>query len=60
MTRDRFETIHERRGYTVERLGKMTILRMTKNHEAYTAYWFWNADGTPDESQQPSWNIERV
>lgn len=55
MTKDRFIAIHTRRGYEVQNLGKMVILRM----DNYTAIWFFNSDGSPDESQKPIWKITR-
>ena len=55
MTKDRFIAIHTRRGYEVQNLGKMVILRM----DNYTAIWFFNSDGSPDKSQKPIWKITR-
>lgn len=60
MTKEKFIAIQSRRGYEVTVLGKMVILNMTTKGENYTAIWFFNEDGTPDESQKPSWSIKRV
>ena len=55
MTRERFITIHTNRGYEVETLGKIVIIRKGN----YSAYWFFNADGTPDETQEPYWTLSK-
>lgn len=49
--KERFVAIHQKRGYNVETLGKMVILHL----DNYTAYWFFNEDGTRDRSKQPAW-----
>ena len=55
MTRERFIRIQAKRGYQIEELGKVVILRMRN----YTAMWFFNEDGTLDEDNPPYWNLER-
>lgn len=60
MTKEKFIAIQSRRGYEVTVLGKMVILNMTAKGEAYTAIWFFNEDGTPDESQPPHWTVKRA
>lgn len=55
MTRERFIKIQATRGYQIEELGKMVIIRM----DNYRAIWFFNEDGTLDESNPPSWHLER-
>ncbi len=55
MTKDRFIAIQARRGYKVEDLGKIVILSM-KN---YTAMWFFNADGTLNENEKPTWTVSK-
>ena len=59
MTRTRFESIQSRRGYEVTSVGLTTILRSEDKKTIYTAYWFWNPDGTLDESHKPTWRLER-
>ena len=51
--KERFVAIHQKRGYVVETLGKIVIL----HHNNYTAYWFFNTDGTRDCSKKPEWWI---
>lgn len=55
MTKARFITIHTKRGYTIEDMGK--IVRITM--EDYTALWFFHTDGTLDESHKPMWSLSR-
>lgn len=55
MTKDRFITIHTRRGYEVEDLGRIVIIRMNK----YSAMWFFTADGKVDETEKPFWTVSR-
>ena len=55
MTKTRFIAIQTKRGYKIQDFGKMVILRDGK----YTAIWFFNADGTLDETQKPNWKMER-
>lgn len=55
MTKTRFIAIQTKRGYKIQDFGKMVILRDGK----YTAIWFFNEDGTLDETQKPSWKMER-
>lgn len=55
MTREKVIRIHRNRGYQVEELGKMVII----SHKNYTAIWFFNADGSVDENNPPTWNVER-
>lgn len=51
MNKTRFVEVHIRRGYEVEVLGNLVILR----HENYTAIWCFNADGTLNEKYPPEW-----
>ena len=55
MTREKFIRIHRNRGYQVEELGKIVIISL----DNYRAIWFFNADGTLDESNPPQWSIHR-
>lgn len=55
MNKDRFVAAMTRRGYEVETLGKMVICRSGN----YTAIHFFNADGSPDETQKPYWTMKR-
>jgi len=55
MTKEKFIRIHLSRGYHVEELGKTVILTL----DNYRAVWFFNADGTLDESKPPHWNLDR-
>ena len=55
MTKDRFIAIHTHRGYKVEDLGKIVILSMGN----YTAMWFFNADGTLNENEKPTWTVSK-
>lgn len=55
MTKSRFIRIQTARGYKVEDLGKMVVLSL----DNYRAYWFFKADGTPDEDNPPFWKIDR-
>jgi len=58
MTREKFCAIQARRGYRVENLGLMTFLTAPmENGKTYTAIWFWNPDGTPNEAERPYWTI---
>ena len=58
MTREKFCAIHARRGYEVENLGLITFLRAPVGKgKTYTAIWFWNADGTLNEAERPTWTI---
>ena len=59
MTKERFIHIHTTRGYQVEDLGKMVILHKTLPRNEYSAIWFFNSDGSVDESQPPTWSIKR-
>ena len=42
-----------KRGYEIEDCGKMVIFRMN----TYSAIWFFNADGSQNESNPPIWNV---
>lgn len=55
MTKDKFISIHRKRGYEVEDLGKMVILSL----DDYTAIHFFNADGTRDKTISPVWKTSR-
>lgn len=55
MTREKLIRIQKSRGYAVEELGRMVIFRL----DNYTAIWFFNADGTVDESNPPTWSLKR-
>lgn len=59
MTREKFVRIQKSRGYKVEELGKMVILRMNDSRSNYTAIWFFNADGSVDETNPPTWRVSR-
>ena len=53
--RDRFEAAMVRRGYEVERLGLITVLR----HDTYTAFHFFKADGSLNRDERPFWTVAR-
>lgn len=53
MTKSRFITIHTKRGYTIKDMGKVVRISM----DNYSALWFFNADGTIDESHKPMWTL---
>ena len=55
MTKERFVKIHVARGYEVEELGNVVILRQGK----YTAMWFFKEDGSLDEDNKPSWSLAK-
>lgn len=55
MTKERFISAMTRRGYKIEQLGRIVILRAN----GYRAYHFFNEDGTRDESQPPYWKVDR-
>ena len=55
MNKDKFIAVHRKRGYTVSELGNIVILE----HGNYTAYWFFNSDGTPDDTLDPVWSIRK-
>ena len=54
MTKEKFIAMSKKRGYEVEELGRMVILR----HENYTAFHFFNEDGTPDKDNPPCWTVD--
>jgi len=54
MTKERFIKVQESRGYAVEVLGNVVILRDGN----YSATWFFNADGSLDEDNKPIWSIK--
>lgn len=60
MNRDKFIAIQSRRGYKVETLGNIVILRHVKNGMEYTAMWFYNADGTYNDKYKPTWIVRRI
>ena len=47
--------IQTQRGYQVEDLGKVVIFRVS----GYHAMWFFNADGSVDETHPATWSLER-
>lgn len=55
MTKEKFIRIQKSRGYQVEELGKMVII----SFDNYRATWFFNADGSVDESNPPIWHLDR-
>lgn len=55
MSKEKFIRVHKARGYQVEELGKIVILRK----DNYTAIWFFNADGTRNEDLPPQWHLDR-
>ena len=55
MTKDKFVAIQTRRGYEVEDLGRIVIIRM----DNYSAMYFFTADGKVDETEKPFWTIRR-
>lgn len=55
MTRERFIRIQKTRGYKVEELGRMVIISL----DNYRATWFFNVDGSLDESNPPIWHLDR-
>lgn len=46
MTREKFEKIQVRLGYTVTREGDNTVLTYEDDKEVYTAVHFWSLDGS--------------
>ncbi len=56
MTKERLIKIQTRRGYEVEDLGRVVFFRMNR----YTATWFFLPDGSVDESNPPTWRLERA
>ena len=54
MTKEKLIRVQLRRGYKVEDLGKVVIFRMGN----YSATWFFNSDGTQDESNPPTWRLD--
>ena len=58
--REKFSRAMERRGYAVSHLGLITFLDSDmENGGHYTAMWFFNADGTRNESMPATWNITK-
>ena len=55
MTKERFIRIHRNRGYQVEESGKMVVISSGN----YKAIWFFNTDGSVDESNPPIWHVGR-
>ena len=55
LTKEKFIRIQTARGYEVKELGKMVIISL----DNYRATWFFNADGTPDEDNPPTWTLDR-
>jgi hypothetical protein len=55
MTREKSIRIHRNRGYQIEELGKMVIISL----DNYRATWFFNTDGSVDESNPPIWRLNR-
>lgn len=54
MTKARFIEIQQKRGYKVETLGNIVILR----NGNYTAYHFFNADGSVDKTNPAYWTVK--
>jgi hypothetical protein len=46
MTREKFERIQVKLGYTVTRQGGNTVLTYEDDKEVYTAVHFWSIDGS--------------
>jgi hypothetical protein len=58
--REKFCRVMERRGYTVTSLGLITFLDAeTEDGGHYSAMWFFNPDGTRNESQRATWKVTR-
>ena len=55
MTKEKFIRIQKARGYEIEDLGKVVLVRSGK----YTATWFFNYDGSVDEKKPPVWKLDR-
>ena len=55
MTKDRLITIQTKRGYKVTDLGRVVLFTL----DNYTATWFFNPDGTVDESLPAQWTLEK-
>lgn len=55
MTKEKLIHIQTARGYKVEDFGKIVFFR----YNDYTAIWFFNADGTVDEQNPPTWSKKR-
>lgn len=53
MTKERFISIHLKRGYTVENMGRIVKISM----DDFSALWFFNEDGSLDENHKPSWKM---
>ena len=54
MTKEKFIKAMTKRGYEIEELGNVVILRDGN----YSAMWFFNADGTIDKDNKPIWSIK--
>lgn len=54
MAKERFIKVMEGRGYAVEVMGNVVVLR----DGDYSAMWFFNADGSLDEDNKPIWSIK--
>ena len=58
INRSQFCEAQARRGYEVENLGLVTILRHIDHHGMlYTALWFWNEDGSLNQHMEPTWSV---
>lgn len=54
MAKERFIKVMEGRGYAVEVMGNVVVLR----DGDYSAMWFFKADGSLDEDNKPIWSIK--
>lgn len=59
MTREKFERIQAKRGYTVTQMGLITHLYHEDEEFIYTALHFWNPDGTPNKNETSYWNLTK-
>ena len=55
LTKEKIIRIQTSRGYEVKDLGKIVIFRMND----YSATWFFNSDGTVDETKKPLWTMKK-
>lgn len=55
MTKEKLIRIQTARGYKVEDLGRIVSFTL----DNYTAIWFFNADGTQDQTKLPMWKVDR-
>ena len=55
MNREKFCSAMRKRGYEVTNLGLITFVADGN----YTAMWFFNPDGTRDETKPAMWHLDR-